>query len=141
MFVVRVYAHLDDKPELTESKPALNSYYSMLNTSVCLEREYPERLVLGSVYDVTVARYGKQTYLITIIFFSHKPETFHKHYFPLLVTHSLTSLKTHEKALGVDNSPNRFITDEGELHPNVEFIACVLKGCWKWIEGKNKWRR
>lgn len=62
MFVVRFCDYLDDNPEITKSKPGLNSDYSMLNTSVCLEREFPERLVLGSVYDVTAATYGRQTY-------------------------------------------------------------------------------
>lgn len=62
MFVVRVCAYLHDNPEITKSRPALNSHYGMLNTSVCLEWAFPDRIDLGSVYDVTVATYGRQTY-------------------------------------------------------------------------------
>lgn len=57
-----VCAYLDNNPEI-KSKPALNSYHGMLNTSVCLEREFPQRLDLGKHLQCDIyGTNGRQAY-------------------------------------------------------------------------------
>lgn len=117
-----------------EIKPALNLYYVMLNK--CLFGKgvswKTQPLWCDNCHiwqaDLLTLSHGQ---VLSLLHTQKKKHHLHKHYFTckgVCVCVCEEQVWRNEKAWGVDNSPNRFISEYWELHPRVEFTAWVLKG-------------